>query len=105
MVFFPFVNAWQWTMMAVQPDWITPEIVGSAIEGARKTPGVQPDRIHFERFAEGLAVQTLHIGPYREEAPTIARLHGDYLPCTTWFPPESTTKSTCPIRAKPRPKN
>jgi len=67
-------------MMIVQPDWITPAIVGSAVEGARKKPDVQPDRIRFERFAEGLAVQILHIGPYRDEGPTIARLHGDYLP-------------------------
>ena len=31
--------------------------------------------MRFEPFAEGKAVQVLHVGPYSEEAPTIERLH------------------------------
>lgn len=36
--------------------------------------------VRLERFAEGLAVQILHIGTYDDEGPTIARLHDEYLP-------------------------
>ena len=38
------------------------------------------EKVRLERFEEGLAVQILHIGPYTAEGPTIARLHGEYLP-------------------------
>ncbi len=31
--------------------------------------------LRLEPFAEGLAAQILHVGPYAAEAPTIARLH------------------------------
>jgi hypothetical protein len=31
--------------------------------------------VRLERFAEGQAAQVMHVGPYAEEAPTIARLH------------------------------
>ena len=79
-------NAWQWTMMIVQPEWITPESVSVAIEGAREKPGVAPDLVRFERLVEGLAVQILHIGPYRDEGPTIARLHNEYLPAHQLVP-------------------
>jgi len=32
-------------------------------------------RVRFERFAEGLAAQIMHIGPYSAEGPTIRQLH------------------------------
>ena len=32
-------------------------------------------RVRQERHAEGLAAQILHVGPYRDEGPTIERLH------------------------------
>jgi hypothetical protein len=31
--------------------------------------------VRLEVFAEGLAAQTLHLGPFADEAPTIALLH------------------------------
>ncbi|MFZ2405991.1 MAG: GyrI-like domain-containing protein, partial [Methylobacter sp.] len=31
--------------------------------------------VRFEVFAEGLAAQTLHIGPFAEEGPTVERVH------------------------------
>lgn len=36
------------------------------------------ERLHIEEFAEGRAAQILHVGPFSEEEPTIARLH-EYL--------------------------
>lgn len=67
---------WQWTMMIHQPDWITPDMVAAAIAtaGAKKTlPAL--DLVRFERLAEGLSVQTLHVGSYDDEAPLIERMH------------------------------
>jgi hypothetical protein len=68
--------AWNWTMMIAVPDAVTAAEVAAAAEAAAKrrelpaAPGIR-----LERFAEGLAAQIMHVGPYAEEAPTIERLH------------------------------
>ena len=69
-------TAWKWTMMILQPDIVTAEIVQSTIAAVRvkkKLPAL--DRIRFESFAEGACAQVLHVGPFKDEGPTIARLH------------------------------
>lgn len=74
--------AWDWTMMIGQPDWLTPEMVGEALSAARRRKGAPAalDLLRFERYAEGRSVQVLHVGSYDDEAPTLARLHDEYLP-------------------------
>jgi hypothetical protein len=32
--------------------------------------------VRFESFTEGACVQTMHVGPFSAEEPTIKRLHG-----------------------------
>jgi len=67
---------WQWTLMIMQPDFITPEMIATAITEVRKKKNpIALDLVRFETFAEGVAAQTLHIGPFTEEGPTIARVH------------------------------
>jgi hypothetical protein len=67
---------WQWTMMMMQPDLITPELVAEAREKLRqKRNPAALEQARFESFDEGLAVQVMHIGPYSEELPTLQRLH------------------------------
>jgi len=67
---------WNWTMMIAVPDDVTAADVAAACEAAaRKRRPSTPAEVRFERFTEGLAAQLMHIGPYAEEAPTIARLH------------------------------
>ena len=63
-------------MMIMQPEWVTAEMVerARADVARKKNPPALP-RLRFEAYHEGLAVQILYIGPYDEEAPTIARLH------------------------------
>jgi hypothetical protein len=73
-------SAWDWTMMIVQPDWITPELVEGARVAARKKDLPALDRIRFETYAEGVSVQILHLGSYDDEAPTLERLHREVLP-------------------------
>jgi hypothetical protein len=71
---------WKWTMMISQPDWITSDLVEEALVAARKKRLPALDLVRFERYTEGLSVQILHIGPYDDEAPTIDRLHREFLP-------------------------
>lgn len=73
-------DAWDWTLMIVQPDWVTPAIVDEAIAGARKKQVPAVDRVRFETYPEGRSVQTLHVGSYDDEGPTLARLHDEFLP-------------------------
>lgn len=66
---------WSWRAMMMQPEHITSGMLGEALEQLRKkkpSPGL--DRLRLERFAEGLCVQTMHIGPYSEEPATVERL-------------------------------
>jgi hypothetical protein len=74
-------DSWQWTMMIMQPDWITRETFSEALEEVRK--GKNPaamDKLRLESYQEGLSVQILHIGPYADEGPVLAKLHTKFLP-------------------------
>jgi len=69
-------DAWKWTVMIMQPEFITREMVKEATEEvARKKNPVSLPLIRFETFKEGKAAQTMHIGHYSEEGPTIERVH------------------------------
>ncbi len=68
--------SWQWTMMVLQPDFVPPAVIAQAMDKvAREKPHLPIGKLRFERWAEGRAAQILHIGPFSEEGPTIARLH------------------------------
>lgn len=74
-------DAWRWTMMIMQPDWITQELAAASIDQAgRKKPLRALLRLRHEVFAEGRSVQILHLGSYDDEGPVLARLHDEYLP-------------------------
>lgn len=67
---------WLWTMMILQPEVVTPQVLEAArAEARKKKPSPALDQVRLERYAEGLSAQILHIGPYAAEAPTIAHLH------------------------------
>lgn len=68
--------AWRWTMMIAVPDFVTPD----AVDAAKAKAGGRKDLpaaagLRLESFHEGMAVQTLYLGPYSGEGPTIAGLH------------------------------
>lgn len=71
---------WLWTAMIMQPDWIDAGMMAAALEKAKGKLGPPPASLRLAPFEEGLSVQTMHIGPYSAEAPTIARLHREFLP-------------------------
>jgi len=69
-------DAWKWTVMVMQPDFITPALVGAAInEVQRKKKLESLSLVRFQAFKEGKAAQILHIGPFSEEGPTIEKVH------------------------------
>ncbi|WP_029090431.1 GyrI-like domain-containing protein [Brevibacterium album] len=74
-------SRWEWTMMLMVPGWIGREHVSRAVEQvrAKKAPERLGD-VRFEAFAEGLCVQTLHLGPFDEEGPVLERMHSEFIP-------------------------
>ena len=72
-------NAWNWTAMIMQPEFVTPALFRRAMQEVRKKKDSKALGIaRLEAFREGLSAQIMHIGPYSTEGPTIKRLH-DYI--------------------------
>jgi hypothetical protein len=54
-----------WTMMLMQPEYVTPELVAEARQKVQsKVEAALLEKVRFEQYAEGRCVQFLHIGPY-----------------------------------------
>ena len=73
-------QGWKWTQMMMVPDWITPAMFEAAKQKAGAKLGAPPGSLRLERYHEGLSVQIMHVGPYEAEAPTILRLHTEFMP-------------------------
>lgn len=67
---------WKWTLMIMQPELITNEMVVEAVNKVRvkKNPTSLP-LVRFESINEGKVAQIMHIGPFSEEGPTVQKLH------------------------------
>jgi hypothetical protein len=78
-------NAWDWTLLIAQPDWITAKLVDEAIVTVQKKRPRSRD-VRFERYAEGVSVQILHMGSYDDEGPILERLHSEFLPANELVP-------------------
>ncbi|HZX77873.1 GyrI-like domain-containing protein [Lysobacter sp.] len=75
-----FVNddraKWQWTMMIMQPDFVEPALIEDAIAQVRRRKRLAAvEKLRLQTFTEGRCAQTLHVGPFSEEGPTIQRVH------------------------------
>ncbi len=69
-------DLWQWTMMIMQPEAVTAEVVEQLrLETERKKALPALKRLRFENYHEGLSAQILYIGAYADEGPTITRMH------------------------------
>ncbi|WP_031469881.1 GyrI-like domain-containing protein [Sciscionella sediminilitoris] len=74
-------SRWQWTLMIMVPDWIGEDLFEAVV--AKAAAGGAPaalDRVRLERLAEGTCVQTLHLGPFDEEAAVLQRMHREFIP-------------------------
>tara|TARA_B100001971_G_scaffold196747_1_gene204835 strand:- start:1455 stop:2114 length:660 start_codon:yes stop_codon:yes gene_type:complete len=66
---------WEWTAMIMQPECVTQDLFSVACEQVAKKKLVALPKIKFESYSEGRATQTMHLGPFSEEGPTIERIH------------------------------
>jgi len=74
-------SEWRWTMLIRQPDWVPADDIRSLLaQTAAKKKAPLIETLRLETIDEGLCVQVMHVGPYDQEAPTIARLHGEFIP-------------------------
>lgn len=72
---------WDWTLMLMVPDWITPQMLDAALaKAAAKDRPVSLEKLRDELLVEGTSVQTLHLGPYDDESATLSELHHDFIP-------------------------
>lgn len=74
-------SRWDWTLLIMQPDWTTAEMFDAAVAKVRAKGGpARLDGVRLETLAEGLCVQTLHVGSFDAEAGTLARMHDEFIP-------------------------
>ncbi|MFV0382671.1 MAG: GyrI-like domain-containing protein [Paracoccus sp. (in: a-proteobacteria)] len=73
-------DAWYWTMMIMVPDFVTEEMFVAAREKTMPKLGAVPDSFRLASMHEGRCLQTMHIGSYDTEGPTLARLHEQIMP-------------------------
>ena len=67
-------DAFEWTSIIRQPDFVDEGVFAWACEQVRKKKGIDPTRARLLRFREGLCVQMMHIGPYDAEPASVARM-------------------------------
>ncbi len=68
--------SWKWTAMIMQPSFVTAKIVAAAIADVKKKKNLPAiAKVRLASLSEGTCAQTLHIGPFSEEGPTIEKVH------------------------------
>jgi hypothetical protein len=79
-------SEYQWTMMIMQPEWITGAMASEAVAAtaAKKKELPALSKVRFERYHEGRSLQLLHIGSFDDEAPKLKYLHCEYMPQHNW---------------------
>ena len=71
---------WEWTLLLLVPDWLGATDVETAVDRTRAKAPARLDDVRLEPLAEGLCMQTLHVGPFDDEGPVLHRLHHEVLP-------------------------
>lgn len=67
---------WDWTLMIMQPEYVTEDTLKAAMEEVHKKKNPPAlSKLRFESYHEGPSAQTMHIGPFADEGPTIQRVH------------------------------
>ncbi|MBM6997640.1 GyrI-like domain-containing protein [Paenibacillus sp. DXFW5] len=73
--FDPNRDKWVWTSMIRQPDFVTEELLDRVKERtAKKKPELDLNDVRLAVFEEGLCVQMMHIGPFKTEPESVARM-------------------------------
>lgn len=67
---------WKWTLMIMQPEFVTRELFDIALHQVKKKKNLSAlSKLRLESFTEGKAAQIMYVGPFSEEGPTIANIH------------------------------
>lgn len=75
-------SKWIWTMMIMQPELVTKDLVHAAISQVKDKKNLPAiNKVKFKSFQEGRCAQTLHVGPFSEEGPTVERVHSFIADC------------------------
>ncbi|MBF0608154.1 MAG: GyrI-like domain-containing protein [Candidatus Magnetobacterium sp. LHC-1] len=70
-------DAWLWTLMIMQPEYVTKALFEDALEQAKKKKTLSRlNNVRFETFQEGFCAQIMHKGPFSSVNQTIEVLHG-----------------------------
>lgn len=68
-------DKWLWTSMIAQPNFVNEDIFNWALDECKnKKPNLDFSKARFQTFAEGLCVQSMHIGSYDDELKTITKI-------------------------------
>jgi hypothetical protein len=96
-------HLWQWTMMIMVPEFVERSLYEAALARARDKLGEPPVSLRLEPLDEGRCLQTLHVGSYDDEGPTLARLHNQIMPAmgVTFAGPHHEIYLGDPRRAPP----
>lgn len=68
-------DEWQYTLMIMQPNFISQEMYEEALRKLiekRGSPALS--ELRYEAYHEGLSMQIMHVGPYEQEPQTIERM-------------------------------
>ncbi|KQV52212.1 GyrI-like domain-containing protein [Massilia sp. Root335] len=69
-------SKWQWTMMIHQPPYADESVLRDAMAEVKRKKGLAAvEALRLESFTEGPCAQTLHVGPFTADGPTIRRVH------------------------------
>ena len=73
-------SKWDWTMMIMQPEWITQDMHQAALQKvSEKGAPTSLSKVRLETLAEGQCVQTLHVGSFDAEAEVLAKMHDEFI--------------------------
>jgi hypothetical protein len=74
-------SKWNWTLMIMQPNWITKTIFKSVLENVKtKYETLDFSKVKFKEINESKCVQTLHIGSFDDEADILKEIHENFIP-------------------------
>lgn len=74
-------SQWDWSMMLMVPEWIDETMFHEAVDVVKAKGSVDRlDDVRIETLAEGVCVQTLHIGSFDDEADVLKKMHDEFIP-------------------------
>lgn len=73
-------DRWSWTMMIMAPDFVTATMFDDGVAKTQVKRSDRPKSLRFEKYEEGRSLQTMHVGSYDDEGPTLKRLHDEIMP-------------------------